>query len=108
LVVTKPRSGARPAGRLQPGLGGSGVAGQGRGPTCATGAALAEVRRGATREAPTGAERCGSGQGVAGAASPGDLAAAAHAWKRCEREISRRKKRRTRVLYPLMFIRPTH
>jgi hypothetical protein len=53
------------------------VAGQGRGPTCATGAALAEVGRGVTRAAPTGAGRCGSRQGVAGAAARGDLAAAA-------------------------------
>jgi hypothetical protein len=69
LVVIKPRSGARPAERLQPGLGGSGAAGQGRGPTCATGAALAEVGHGATRAVPAGVGRCGSEQGVAGAAA---------------------------------------
>jgi hypothetical protein len=33
------------------------VAGQGRGPTCATGAALAEVRRGATRRLGGGGAR---------------------------------------------------
>jgi hypothetical protein len=31
-----------------------------------------------------------------------------HAWKRCERERSGRKKGRGRVLYPLMFIGSTH
>jgi hypothetical protein len=104
LVVTKPRSGAQLAGRCWPGLGGTGAAGQGRGLACA-GAALAGVRRGATRAVPVGARRCGPGQGVAGAAARADLAGSARV--RCEREKSGRKKGRARVLYPLMFIGPT-
>jgi hypothetical protein len=63
LVITKPRSGARPAGRCQPGLGRTGAAGQGQGPARATGVVSAGVRCGATRAAPIGAGRCGLGQG---------------------------------------------
>jgi hypothetical protein len=85
LVVTKQRSGAQPARQHQLGLGGSGVAGQGRGSARVTGAAPVGVGRDVTRAAPAGARQCDSGQGVAGAAARGDLAAAAR-MERCERE----------------------
>jgi hypothetical protein len=45
------------------------MAGQGRGPARATGAALVGVGCDATRAAPVGAGRCGPRQGVAGAAA---------------------------------------
>jgi hypothetical protein len=88
----------------RPGLGGTGAGGQGRGPARA-GAASVGVGRGATRAAPARAGRCSPGQGVAGAVARADLAAAARV--RCERERSGRKKGQARVLYPLMFVRPT-
>jgi hypothetical protein len=94
LVVTKPRTGARPAERHRPGLGGLGVAGQGQGPARATGAALAGVGSGTTRAAPTGAGRCGPGQGVAGAAARRDLVAAA---VRVEAMREREKRKKERV-----------
>jgi hypothetical protein len=77
MVVTKLRSGAWPAGRCRPSLGGSSAAEQGRGPARATGASPVGVGCGATRAAPAGAMRCGPGQGVAGVAVRGDLAAVA-------------------------------